>query len=103
MTPTNFHAEPASVNWRDVIRDHLDGLPPCQTHTPQQDLALLELALRGLHVGGFTDQKRLQDLLRGARDEHYHGALNGQRALLDELRARANSGMSRDRRGDGSP
>jgi hypothetical protein len=92
VTPANFRAASASVNWHAAIRDHLASLPPCQAHTPAQDLALVERAFMGLHIGGFVDQKRVQDLLRGARNDQYNVTLDGQRALLDALKARAATG-----------
>ena len=75
----------APLSWPRVIAAHLDSLdPPVEA----RDLALLEQAARGIAAVIYADRVRVQDLLRGARDRLGRVAIDGQKALIEAVRAR---------------
>lgn len=81
MTPANFRAPAAKVNWTRRIADHLAANPP-----RPGDLELIETLARGEKLAAWPAISRAQLLLRGARNEYDIITYEGQIALIQALR-----------------
>ena len=88
MNRLNIVTQSHPVNWRKAVDAYLAALPPSE-FTPQDDLRLVERAVLGVHIGGWLEQQRALTLLLPARSNQWTVTIDGQRALLDALRARA--------------
>lgn len=88
MRLIDIRTPPQPINWRKRVAESLAALPP-STFTPQDDLRLVERALLGVSIGGWLDQQRVLALLRPACNDQWTVTIDGQRALVDALRARA--------------